>query len=334
MNLEEKISKVKNALKDKKVLLAYSSGSDSTLLAHISSEVAEKTLLVTIDNGLFAENFIENVKSSIDNLKVEHEIININFHENEEIIENRSDRCYICRQLMYEKIKETAQKKGYDYIIDGNNLSDLTLDRPGILVTYDNDFKTPLMDAGLTSRDIHEYLEKNNIPYHRNTTCLATRLKTNTKITRERIDQTDRCEKIVKEATGCQIVKVRNLDTSAIVEVDDISMIMSDNKYKEINDKLKSEGYKKILLNLTQLEDTEEIALDYDKGNFKYQLPYKINIEKTIENMKYIEYDEEKIKTEHITIRKDGLIEGHDYKNYSQAYDDFTNILRKIRRIR
>ena len=119
MNLEEKINKVKNALKDKKVLLAYSSGSDSTLLAHISSKVAEKTLLVTIDNGLFASDFIENVKSSTDNLKVEHEIININFHETKKILENRSDRCYICRQLMYEKIKEIAQNKGYDYIIDG-----------------------------------------------------------------------------------------------------------------------------------------------------------------------------------------------------------------------
>ncbi|MBQ6443907.1 MAG: TIGR00268 family protein [Methanosphaera sp.] len=334
MNLEEKINKVKNALKDKKVLLAYSSGSDSTLLAHISSKVAEKTLLVTIDNGLFASDFIENVKSSTDNLKVEHEIININFHENKKILENRSDRCYICRQLMYEKIKEIAQNKGYDYIIDGNNLSDLTLDRPGILITYDNDFKTPLMDAGLTSKDIHEYLEKNNIPYHRNTTCLATRLKTNTPITSDQIELTDRCEKIVKEATDCQIVKVRNLDTSAIVEVDNISKITSDNKYKEINDKLKSEGYKKVLLNLTQLEDTEEIVLDYEGGNFKYQLPYTINIEKTIKNIKYIQYDEEKIKTEHTTIRKDGLIEGHDYKNYSQAYNDFTNILRKIRRIR
>lgn len=40
-----------------------------------------------------------------------------------------------------------------------------------------------------------------------------------------------------------------------------------------------------------QLEDNEEIEFDYEEGSFKYGLAYDINIEKTIENMKYDEKD-------------------------------------------
>ncbi len=334
MNLEEKINIVKNILKDKKVIIAFSAGSDSTLLAHLSKEVSEKTLAITIDNGLFGKDFIENARNSTKKLGINHEIITVNFYEDNEILKNNSRRCYNCRRLMYEKILQTAKEKDYDYICDGNNISDLVADRPGILITYEYDMKTPLIEARLTSKEIHEYLETNNIQYHKSTTCLATRIATDTPIKEDTIEKINRCESYIQENTNCQIVKVRSLDTDAIVEVDDISEIIKEEKHKQICDKLKKEGYKRILLNLSPIVDDDEIILEYADGSYRYQLPYHINIEKTIEKLENIRYNEAEIETSNIMIYESGLVEGYGYKCYDEALDEFMNILTKIRRKR
>ena len=61
---------------------------------------------------------------------------------------------------MYSKIEEIAHANGFDFICDGNNISDLVIDRPGILITYKHGFKTPFIEAKLTSKEIHDYISK------------------------------------------------------------------------------------------------------------------------------------------------------------------------------
>ena len=62
MNPEDKINIVKDILKDKKVAIGFSGGADSTLIAYLSSKVAEDTLAITIDNHLMPTGFIEHAK--------------------------------------------------------------------------------------------------------------------------------------------------------------------------------------------------------------------------------------------------------------------------------
>ena len=333
MNLENKIDIVKNILKDKKVAVAFSGGADSTLLAYLSSKVAADTLAITIDNHLFPKGFIENTKNLAEEFEINHEIIDIDFYEDENFLLNDSRRCYNCRNLMYTKIKQSALKKGYDFICDGNNISDLVADRPGILITYKNEFKTPFIDAKLSSKEIHEYLDNNNISYSKSTTCLATRIPTNTPTTHEKIERIGKCEDYILAKTNCEIAKVRDFGEIAVVEVDDIDEILHENKYNQINDELKGQGFGKVALNLAQIDDSEYISIDYSNESFSYQLPFTINLKETakqIENI--ISYDEDKIELDSLTIFKNGLIEGDDFKNYNNALCAFMNILPKIRR--
>ena len=333
MIIEDKINIVKDILENKKVAIGFSGGADSTLMAYLSSEVASDTLAITIDNHIFPEGFIEHAKAMTQSFGISHEIIDINFYDDEEFLSNLPSRCYTCRNLMYNQIKQMAVKKGFDFICDGNNISDLVNDRPGILITYKNDFKTPFIEAKLTSKEIHEYLDKNNIPYSRSTTCLATRIPTNTPVSHEKIERTDYSENYILTNTDCEIVKVRDSGEIAIVEVDKINEILRDNKFNLINDELKKQGYSKVALNLSQIDDNEYISIDYGKGSFSYQLPYTINLENTKKQMEnIISDDEDKIETDKITIFKDGLIKGHDLESYELALDTFMEILPKLRR--
>lgn len=333
MIIEDKINIVKDILEDKKVAIGFSGGADSTLMAYLSSEVASDTLAITIDNHIFPEGFIEHAKAMTQSFGISHEIIDINFYDDEEFLSNLPSRCYTCRNLMYNQIKQMAVKKGFDFICDGNNISDLVNDRPGILITYKNDFKTPFIEAKLTSKEIHEYLDKNNIPYSRSTTCLATRIPTNTPLSHEKIERTDYSENYILTNTDCEIVKVRDRGEIAIVEVDKINEILRDNKFNLINDELKKQGYSKVALNLSQIDDNEYISIDYGEGSFSYQLPYTVSLDNTKKQMEnIISDDEDKIETDKITIFKDGLIKGHDLESYELALDTFMEILPKLRR--
>lgn len=334
MNLEDKINIVKNILKDKKVAIGFSGGADSTLIAYLSSKVAKDTLAITVNNHLFPTDFIENTRKTAKSFAIRHEIIDINFYDDETFLSNGPDRCHTCRNLMYSEIEKKALENGFDFICDGNNISDLVVDRPGILITYEKGFKTPFIDAKLTSKEIHEYLDMNNIPYSRSTTCLATRIPTNTPTTRDKIDRISHCEDYILSNTDCKIVKVRDNCEVGIVEVEDINEILKDNRFNQINDELKRQGFKKVCLNLSQIDDNEYIALDYKMDSFSYQLPFTINLKNTEMQMgnEIINKTKDKLETDNINIYENGLIEGHDFKTYDDALDAFMEILPKLRR--
>ena len=333
MSLETKINIVKDILKDKKVAIGFSGGADSTLIAYLSSKVAADTLAITIDNHLLPKGFVENTQKLAQSFGIKHETVDINFYENDYFSSNDSKRCFTCRNLMYSKIEEIAHANGFDFICDGNNISDLVVDRPGILITYKHGFKTPFIEAKLSSKEIHEYLNENDIPYSRSTTCLATRIPTNTPATQEKIEKISYCEEYILTNTNCEIVKVRDSGEIAIVEVDKINEILRDNKFNLINDELKKQGYSKVALNLSQIDDNEYISIDYGEGSFSYQLPYTVSLDNTKKQMEnIISDDEDKIETDEITIFKDGLIKGHDLESHELALDTFMEILPKLRR--
>ena len=334
MDLEKKINIVKNILKDKNVAIGFSGGADSTLMAYLSSKVAKDTLAITIDNHLLPHGFVENTHNLANTFNITHEIVDINFYENEYFLSNDTARCYNCRRLMYDNIEKIAKMRGFDFICDGNNISDLIQDRPGILVTYKKGFKTPFIDAKLTSKEIHEYLNKKNIPYSRSTTCLATRIPTNTKLSKEKIEKISYCEDYILSKSQCEIVKVRYFKQNCIVEVDDIDKIIQHNQYIDINNELKKQGFEKVALNLSPIDDNDDVIIDYSEGSFSHKLPFTINLKNTKKQIKthIINESIDNIETENMTIYENGLIEGYNFKNYEEAVDNFMDILPKLRR--
>ena len=333
MNLEDKINIVKDILRGKKIAIGFSGGADSTLITYLSSKVADDTLAITIDNHLFPTGFIDNAKNTCESFGVKHEIVDIDFYKDKDFLSNNPKRCFRCRDLMYSTVKKVALENGFDFICDGNNISDLVADRPGILITYEKNFNTPFITAKLTSKEIHEYLDKHNIAYSRSTTCLATRIPTNTPTTHEKIKRIGCCEDYILDNTNCEIVKVRDLGDIGIIEVDKINEILQEDKFKQINDELKDQGFDKVVLNLSEIDDNEYIRIEYENGSFSYQLPFTINLENTKKQLTEINSESsEEIRLDKITIFKSGLIKGHDLETYDTALDTFMEILPKLRR--
>ena len=353
MNTNQKIEKVKEMLKNyEKVALAFSGGADSTLLAYLAKEAGADVLAITYDNQIFPSGFLEFAKRRTSEIGIRHEIIENNFLDVDDVVENTPQRCLVCRRLMYGAIKQRANEEGYEIIIDGNNITDLTHDRPGILMKYEFEIESPFIEAELETYEIHQFLDENDIEYSNSTTCLATRVKTNEIVTIDKVNRIDHCEAYVKEITGSDVVKLREEKNVATIELSDLDTILDDDKIDSIVNELKLSQYDKVLLNMNTIKSDDELILDdeLEKGannlRLRKRLPFGIDISETdkilksreseyirnietIEDIGYIKLD---IDEKESKIFRDGKISIENNKNKEDAKESLVKILPFIRR--
>ena len=315
MNTSDKISKVREIFKDKKVAIAFSGGADSTLLVHLAKEANADILAVTFDNFMDPTGFSEYSRKKACDFGVKHEIIELNFFDISTFVSNGPSRCYNCRKVMYASIKQLAKEKGYEIMVDGNNITDLIHDRPGILVKYENDVSSPFIDAGLESWEIHKYLEDNDIEYAKSTTCLATRVKTGQKISHDSINRIDYGESFIKDLTGADVVKLREDGNKATVETSDLDKVLDKDMLSKITAELKNLKYDKILLDIgidgseePLIENHEIQAKENGKLRFDKSLPYKIDIEHTLDVISKASFVEDLGEIKEINVINDGLL--------------------------
>lgn len=353
MNTNRKIEKVKEILKNhQKIALAFSGGADSTLLAYLAKEAGCDTLAITYDNQIFPSGFLEFAKKRASEIGIRHEIIESNFLDIDDIVDNTPQRCLVCRKLMYGAIKQLANEEGYEIIIDGNNITDLTHDRPGILMKYAFEIESPFIDAELETYEIHKFLEENGIEYSKSTTCLATRVKTNETVTIDKVNRIDYCESFIKEKTNSQTAKLRESNNVATVELDNIGIVLERKRIESIVNELQLAQYDKILFNFNvdnnqeSLIEEKELEIGANNLTLRKKLPFGINISETtkiledkkdehvknIESFEDIGYIKFNIDGKESKIFADGKISIENNKTPDDAKESLVKILPLIRR--
>jgi pyridinium-3,5-biscarboxylic acid mononucleotide sulfurtransferase len=111
MELETKLEQLKDYLKSKKVLVAFSGGADSSLIAYIASKVSKESLAVTVDNGVMPSDCIGNAVKIAEAIGIKHSVVDEDYLKDESFRSNPPNRCYICKNKMYSKLAEIADKK-------------------------------------------------------------------------------------------------------------------------------------------------------------------------------------------------------------------------------
>lgn len=88
--------------------MAFSAESDSTLLAPIISKESKDSLLVTVDNNMMPDEFIDYARRKADEFDLKHGVIALDFLEKGIFQNNVKERCYECRKIMYHSIQQFA----------------------------------------------------------------------------------------------------------------------------------------------------------------------------------------------------------------------------------
>ncbi|WP_456472400.1 ATP-dependent sacrificial sulfur transferase LarE [Methanocaldococcus sp.] len=231
--IEQPLDKYKN----KKIVLAYSGGVDSLILAILLNRVA-KVKCIFIKTPYIANYQLRNAISYAKKFNLDLDVIYIN-----ELIKNDNLRCYNCKKMFFSKLLEIKDKINYDLVVDGTHYDDLFEDRPGLKALEELNIKSPFAEFKVRKREILELAKelKINIPKE---TCLLTRFYRDVSL--EEIKRVEKLEEFLRKYLKGAI-KLRDLKDKAILEVEDIEGVI---KNREIILKELKKHYSKVLLNL------------------------------------------------------------------------------------
>lgn len=232
----------------KKVIIAFSGGTDSTFLAKTAVEIlGNKTVLITANSETFPTSELEESKKLAGLLNAKHIIIETEELKDSRFTSNPSNRCYFCKKDLFSKIRKLAVENNFSWIIDGYNKDDEKDFRPGHQAALELEVRSPLAEIGFTKKEIRSLSKEMRLPTWNKPpfACLASRFPYGKEITIEKLKIIDKAETFLKHR-GFKNVRVRFHDEkTARIEVDEykIPSLLNPELRASIINKLKDLGF-------------------------------------------------------------------------------------------
>lgn len=245
-NLKEIISKYQSAV------VAFSGGVDSTFLAKVATDVlGDKVLLVTATSSTYPESEKEEAQKIANNLRAKHIVVVSEEIDIPEFVENPPNRCYFCKYELFSKLLKIAAEKGYQTVIEGSTVDDLSDFRPGRKAIKELGIYSPLIEANLTKNEIRFLSRQLSLPTANKPSyaCLASRFPYGEHITKEKLQRVGKAENELKKL-GFRQFRIRSHNELARVEIDKIEMDKAWKLREEIDKICRNAGFTYVTLDL------------------------------------------------------------------------------------
>ncbi|HZN99547.1 MAG TPA: ATP-dependent sacrificial sulfur transferase LarE [Gemmatimonadales bacterium] len=206
-----------------RVVLGYSGGVDSALLAVVCSETlgAERFLAVTGRSASYPESQEDTATKIAQRFGVS--LLAIDTHELDDprYLRNTTERCYFCKNELWTRLGQIARERGFDTVIDGTNADDLGDHRPGLRASREQAVRSPLAELGWSKADVRMAARQLGIPTWNApaSPCLSSRVAYGLAITPERLHQVEQGESLLRALGVTGDLRVRHHGEKARVEV-------------------------------------------------------------------------------------------------------------------
>lgn len=223
-DLAEKLSCVRTILASVgRVVVAFSGGVDSTLVAKLARDVLGRAnaLAVTADSPSLAREDLAATLRLAAQLDLEHLVIATREVADARYRVNTESRCYFCKQELFEELERLAEERGMSAVLYGAIADDRLAERPGQRAALAFGVRAPLQDAGLAKWDVRLLARSLGLPnWNRpQNACLSSRIPHGMAVTEEKLRQVEQAESVLR-AQGFRQVRVRHLGGHARIEVE------------------------------------------------------------------------------------------------------------------
>lgn len=236
------------------VLVAFSGGADSAYLAWAAHQtLADRALAVTALSASFSRHDREQAESFVLATDLRHEFIATREFDNPLYVANNADRCYHCKDELFDQMELLARERNFRTIAYGINADDTHDFRPGHRAAYEHRILAPLLDAALTKQEIRALSRRAGLATWDRpaSACLSSRVPYGIAVTPELLDQIERAESVLREL-GFRQFRVRAHGELARIELapDELARGLASEMAHQISSRLKKLGFAFVTLDL------------------------------------------------------------------------------------
>ena len=207
--------------RNQKAAIAFSGGVDSAYLLYMAKQCGADATAYYVKTQFQPAFELADAQRLAAQLGVRMRVLAQDALGCPRVAENPADRCYYCKQAIFNGILRAAQADGYSLVLDGTNASDDAGDRPGMRALRELSVRSPLRECGLSKSEIRQRSKQAglftwNKPAY---ACLATRIPTGQPITAELLAQIEQAEDAlfslgfsdfrVRVFSGCARIQLR-----------------------------------------------------------------------------------------------------------------------------
>jgi uncharacterized protein len=203
------------------LVVAFSGGVDSAYLAYTAYGVlGDRMLAVTALSSSFSARDRQEAEACVARAQFPHEFIATEELSNPAYRANHPDRCYFCKDELFDKLDDLAVRRGYAAVAYGVNVDDQGDWRPGERAAREHRVLAPLLEAGLTKAEIRELARRADLPVWNRpaSACLSSRIAYGMEVTPERLAVVEKGEEAVR-ALGFRQFRVRHHDQLVRIEI-------------------------------------------------------------------------------------------------------------------
>ncbi len=203
-----------------RLAVAFSGGVDSAYLLYEASRLAREVKAYYVKTAFQPDFELEDARRFAKLYGINMSIIELDVLECERVILNPANRCYYCKQIIFDAIWKAAVSEGFEVLADGTNASDDADDRPGMKALQELKVLSPLRLCALTKNEIRQRSKQAGLFTHDKPAyaCLATRIRTGEVITADKLKAAETSEKLLF-SLGIKNLRVRRVKDAARIQV-------------------------------------------------------------------------------------------------------------------
>jgi len=193
------------------VVVAYSGGVDSSLLAYYARKIlGDKARIVIAVSPSLATDELEEARAQAQQFGWPLTEVSTAEVDNPDYRKNDGQRCYFCKGALFEAMDALAKQECFANLAYGANIADLGDIRPGQRAAKEYNVISPLQEAELTKEEIRRLAQRAGLTAwdKPQSACLSSRFPTFETVTPERLKIVETAE-IALRKLGLKGFRVR-----------------------------------------------------------------------------------------------------------------------------